>query len=91
MDKYLLIIFSTILFAIFFIWLFWYLRKTKRNHSKFGVNLKALGVREKLICPNCGNPLPKIRKPQNWRQALWGGATCKSCGKEFDKWMNIIN
>lgn len=37
-------------------------------------------------CPSCGEPAPLIRRPGNWRQALWGGWTCGGCGAEMDRW-----
>src|SRR5581483_10306990 len=37
-------------------------------------------------CPECAAPVPVVRKPANWRQALWGGWTCPHCGGEFDRW-----
>jgi transposase len=36
-------------------------------------------------CPDCGEPLPKVRKPANRRQMLWGGWTCPKCGCEVDR------
>lgn len=36
-------------------------------------------------CPDCGEPLPKVRKPANKRQMLWGGWTCPECGCEVDR------
>jgi hypothetical protein len=36
-------------------------------------------------CPNCGELLPRFRKPANRRQALWGGNTCPRCGCEVDR------
>ncbi len=36
-------------------------------------------------CPECGEPVPKFRKPANRRQALWGGWTCSKCGCELDR------
>ena len=38
-----------------------------------------------INCPRCGALVPRARKPQNQRQALWGGATCAQCGCEMDK------
>jgi tRNA A-37 threonylcarbamoyl transferase component Bud32 len=35
-------------------------------------------------CPECGNPLPKYRIPENKRQVFWGGWTCPYCGCEVD-------
>jgi hypothetical protein len=38
-------------------------------------------------CPKCGEPVSLApRVPKSWRQALWGGWTCKECGCEMDKW-----
>lgn len=36
-------------------------------------------------CPDCGELLPKFRKPANRRQALWGRGTCSKCGCEMDR------
>jgi len=36
-------------------------------------------------CAHCGAPAPKIRKPANRRQMLWGGWTCPECGCEMDR------
>lgn len=36
-------------------------------------------------CPNCGTEQPKVRKPKNFRQALWGGNTCDNCSCEMDR------
>lgn len=55
-------------------------RDTIRGRGRWGVNLK------RVVCPECGEPAPAIRKPQNLRQALWGGCTCSVCGTEYDKW-----
>lgn len=35
-------------------------------------------------CSACSEPMPKFRKPTNWRQALFGGSTCVECGREVD-------
>lgn len=48
--------------------------------SKWGVNLK------KVKCPECGEVQPRVRKPKNLRQALWGGWTCANCDTEMDKY-----
>lgn len=37
------------------------------------------------MCPKCGKEQPRVRRPKNLRQALWGGYTCESCGTEMDK------
>jgi len=36
-------------------------------------------------CPECGEQLPKVRKPANRRQILWGSWTCPNCGCEVDR------
>ena len=38
------------------------------------------------VCDGCGTKMPTLRKPANWRQALWGGWSCPNCGTEFDRW-----
>ncbi len=55
-------------------------RDTVRRRGSFGINLKP------VRCPECGEAAPPVRKPQNWRQTLWGGSTCPECGTEYDKW-----
>ena len=40
-------------------------------------------------CSECGEPLPIVRKPANWRQGLWGGWSCPHCGVEFDRWGHL--
>ena len=55
-------------------------RDTVRGSGKWGVNTKP------IECPRCGELAPLVRKPANRRQMLWGGATCKECGQEYDKW-----
>jgi hypothetical protein len=42
-------------------------------------------------CPDCGEALPRIRKPANRQQALWGGTTCPKCGCEMDRHGKKIN
>lgn len=48
--------------------------------NKWGINTA------KLICPNCGNPIGRVRTPKTFAQVFWGGATCNKCGIEVDKW-----
>ena len=36
-------------------------------------------------CPRCGARLPRFRKPESLRQALWGGWSCHGCGCEIDR------
>jgi hypothetical protein len=47
-------------------------------------------ARIKMNCPNCGEVVPFVRIPKNFRQFMWGGNTCKKCGCEFDKWNRKI-
>ena len=42
-------------------------------------------VKKPVDCPDCGEPMPRFRKPANRRQALWGGWTCPKCGCEVDR------
>jgi predicted RNA-binding Zn-ribbon protein involved in translation (DUF1610 family) len=37
-------------------------------------------------CPDCGRELSLIRKPTSFRQAIWGGWTCPTCGCHVDRW-----
>jgi ribonucleoside-diphosphate reductase alpha chain len=50
---------------------------------------RAADARDKILagrkCPECGEPLPRFRKPANARQAKWGGWTCSKCGCEVDR------
>ncbi|WP_260703859.1 hypothetical protein [Edaphobacter flagellatus] len=48
--------------------------------SKWGINIQA------VACPRCHAALPQIRKPTSFKQAMWGGSSCQSCGAELDKW-----
>ncbi|MFO0927218.1 MAG: hypothetical protein U0736_09285 [Gemmataceae bacterium] len=56
------------------------IRDTVRRRGVWGINLRP------VRCPACGEPAPVVRRPQNRRQALWGGCTCEACGTEYDKW-----
>jgi transposase-like protein len=42
-------------------------------------------------CPQCGTPAPKVRKPANRREMLWGGWTCQKCGCELDRRGRKVN
>lgn len=55
-------------------------RDTVRRRGRWGINLRP------VVCPECGEPAPVVRRPSNRRQALWGGCTCEECGTEYDKW-----
>lgn len=48
--------------------------------NRWGINLA------RVQCPQCGTPLPAMRRPKNLSQCLWGGSTCAHCGVEVDKW-----
>lgn len=50
------------------------------TRNRWGINL------EPVNCAACGSPMPKVRRPQSLKQALWGGGTCGKCGCEMDKW-----
>jgi len=57
-----------------------------KNRLKLSeVNLK------KTQCPDCGLEQPKVRKPKNLRQAMWGGNTCLECGCEMDRFGKKIS
>lgn len=53
--------------------------------TRMGLNLSSDNK-----CPSCGEPLPTIRRPKNFRQMMWGGWSCEKCGSEFDKWLKPI-
>ena len=50
------------------------------RRNRFGINAGA------VACPSCGAEQPVLRKPASLQQALWGGWTCRSCGRQIDKW-----
>jgi hypothetical protein len=52
--------------------------------NRWGMNL------ESVNCPACGSPIPQVRQPKSFSQALWGGSTCAKCGCEMDKWGRLI-
>jgi hypothetical protein len=52
--------------------------------NRWGINL------EPVNCPACGSPMPKVRRPESVKQALWGGETCGKCRCEMDKWGRLI-
>ena len=53
---------------------------TRKREGKWGINTDI------VICPRCKLALPRVRKPKNLKQVLWGGWTCKNCSCEVDKW-----
>jgi DNA-directed RNA polymerase subunit RPC12/RpoP len=91
MEKiYLLLIVLVAGVGLFSIYLYW-IKRENAKESKWGINFTAIKPGAKINCPSCGSELPRIRKPGNLRQFLWGGFTCKSCSKEYDKWLNEIH
>jgi hypothetical protein len=75
-----IIVFSTMFFSLLATGAVLVIRDTIRQRGRWGINLK------QAVCMQCGTPMPRVRKPANWRQALWGGGTCPECGFELDKW-----
>ena len=47
-------------------------------------------VNAKGGCPECGTPVPRVRRPTSFRQALWGGWTCQNCSTEMDRHGNQL-
>jgi hypothetical protein len=74
------IAFSVVLFGLLALGAVLVIRDTIRLRGNWGINLWP------SPCRQCGTPLPMIRKPANWRQAMWGGWTCAECGLELDNW-----
>ena len=74
------IAFAVFLFGLLSVGAVLIIRDTIRQRGNWGINLKP------GPCRQCGTPMPMIRKPANWRQAMWGGWTCAECGLELDKW-----
>jgi hypothetical protein len=70
---------TTTIITILIIGIYFIILANKKD-SKFGINLK------RVYCPNCNLKQPIIRKPQNERQILYGGNTCKNCNTEMDKY-----
>jgi hypothetical protein len=52
----------------------------RRNTERRGTGLFG------AVCPRCAEPLPTIRKASSFREILWGGWTCPSCGCKVDKY-----
>jgi len=82
-----LILLPTIIFSL----LVALILKLLKKESKLGINTAGLSLTKALYCPNCNAVLPKMRKPANLRQILWGGVTCPECGKEYDKWLREVS
>jgi hypothetical protein len=72
------------LVAVFFVlgtWMIILIIHGSISKTRWGINFGWSGV-----CPACHNHRKMIRIPRNFRQFLWGGGTCGSCGLEVDKW-----
>jgi transposase-like protein len=39
----------------------------------------------RVVCPQCGSVLPRVRPPRSFRQMLWGGWTCPHCGSQVSR------
>jgi transposase-like protein len=72
------VVFASLGLLLLLLFLFTLLGKNSK-YSDFGINLK------RVYCPKCNTKQPIVRKPNNQRQALFGGYTCKKCGAEMDK------
>jgi hypothetical protein len=60
-------------------------KRWPRYGGKWGINLNP------VKCPQCGTEQTRgFRWPTSWRQAMWGGWTCKNCRCEMDKYGNRI-
>jgi hypothetical protein len=79
-DRALVELFELILFAVLLLAFVPVVIGTIRRRGRWGINMKP------IHCPQCGEPAPKIRKPKNLNQAMWGGVTCTKCGQEYGKW-----
>ena len=44
----------------------------------------------RLMCSECERPVPTVRRPANFRQAIWGGWTCPHCDCEFDRFGRLL-
>ncbi len=73
-----------IVLLIFFSVLFKVIVSSVKRQGIWGINFIPPN------CPDCAKKLPVIRNPASFRQAMFGGATCSSCGCEADKWGNKI-
>lgn len=46
----------------------------ENQDSKWGINLRT------VHCPDCNEPMPKVRIPKDVHELMWGGWTCGKCG-----------
>ena len=77
---YVLAVPALFLLGALVVGLFFVVRDTIRGRGRWGINLRP------AECAKCGEPRPLVRKPANFRQAMWGGWSCRYCGYEVDKW-----
>ncbi len=68
-----------IIIGVVLLFLFTLIKKDSK-FAHLGINLN------RVYCPKCNEKQPIIRSPENQRQALYGGHTCKKCGTEIDKY-----
>ncbi len=68
-----------IIIGFVLLFIFTFIKKDSKI-AHLGINLS------RVYCPNCNEKQPIVRKPENQRQALNGGHTCRKCGTEMDKY-----
>ena len=59
------------------------IRDSVRRRGCWGINLHT-------SCQRCGGKGPQFRFPASFREALWGGWLCASCGRRNDKWGKAV-
>ncbi len=52
---------------------------TDETETNWAINLGT------IYCPECKEPMPKLRVPENLHQIMWGGWMCPECGCRMDK------
>jgi hypothetical protein len=62
-----------------------FFRRENAAQSQSGINVN------RVSCPKCSTPMPRMRRPRNMTQFLWGGGTCQNCGCEMDKWGHPVS
>lgn len=62
----------SVVLAVFIVLLVYTKRKTEQINASGG-------------CPVCHGDVPAFRRPTSFRQALWGGWTCETCGTDLDR------
>ena len=63
----------------------WGLHRLRYKGGRMSVNF------DEVRCPSCQVTLPRLRRPANGRQALWGGWSCPDCGCEVNKMGEVVN